>query len=100
MRSEDTFLTMPGDPLIKIAKSAAEEVCGFPAFENYSLGGTEVCLWRSLGVPGVTYGPSHHNMGSPDEYVLTDELPLVTKVQALTAWRYLLRGAQDSNGGI
>ena len=61
-----------------------------PVYENYSLGGTEAYLWRSRGVPAVVYGPGHHNMASPDEYVVADELPKVTAVQAVTALRYLL----------
>lgn len=91
MSSAEPFLTSPDHLLIQTAKEAAEEVCGYPVFENYSLGGTEAYLWRSRGIPGVTYGPSHHNMGSPDEYVIVDELPIVAKVQALTAWRFLNR---------
>jgi succinyl-diaminopimelate desuccinylase len=89
MSSGEPFLTPVDHPLVRIAKKAAEEVCGFPVLENYSLGGTEAYLWRSRGVPAVVYGPSHHNMGSPDEYVLVDELPVVTRVQTLTAWRFL-----------
>ena len=89
IKSMDAHLTSPVHPLVQIAHRAAEESYGHPVYENYSLGGTEACLWRSKGVPAVTYGPSHHNMGSPDEYVLVDELPIVARVHALTAWRYL-----------
>ncbi|MDR1733072.1 MAG: ArgE/DapE family deacylase [Synergistaceae bacterium] len=89
LSSADPVLTPPDHPLIRLAEKTAAEVCGFPVFPNYSLGGTEAYLWRSRGTPGVVYGPSHHNMGSPDEYIVTEELPLVTKVQALVAWRFL-----------
>lgn len=85
----DTYLTDPNHELVAIAKQCAEETTGRPAYVNYSLGGTEACLWRAKGVPAVTYGPNHHNMASPDEYILVEELPVVAKVQALTAWRFL-----------
>lgn len=88
--SEDPCLTPPDHPLIRIARETAESVYGKPVYENYSLGGTEAYLWRSRGIPAVVYGPGHHNMASPDEYVVADELPKVAAVQAVTALRYLL----------
>jgi succinyl-diaminopimelate desuccinylase len=94
LSSADPVLTPPDHPLVRLTEKTAEEVCGFPVCINYSLGGTEAYLWRSKGVPGVVYGPSHHNMGSPDEYVIARELPLVTKVQALAAWRFLCEGKE------
>lgn len=85
----DAHITSPEEPLVRIAKETALEVSAHPVFENYSLGGTEAVLWRAKGIPAITYGPNHHNMGSPDEYVFTEELPLVSAVHAMTAWRYL-----------
>jgi hypothetical protein len=37
----------------------------------------------------VVYGPTPHNMGGPDEYVLLDELATVARVHALTALDFL-----------
>ena len=89
IKERDTYLTDPEHELVKIATESAREVRGKAVYNNYSLGGTEACLWRAKGVPAVTYGPNHHNMGSPDEYIFVDELPIVAKVHALTAWRFL-----------
>ncbi|WP_455595135.1 M20 family metallopeptidase [Cloacibacillus porcorum] len=89
IKSSDAHITSVEEPLVKIAKATACEVCAHPVFENYSLGGTEAVLWRAKGIPAITYGPNHHNMGSPDEYIMAEELPLVSKVHAMTAWRYL-----------
>jgi succinyl-diaminopimelate desuccinylase len=82
-------LTEPSHPLVTLARSVAEEVTGHPVPPTISLGGTDARLWRLYGVPAVVYGPRHHNMGSPDEYILVDDLGTVVKVHALTAFRYL-----------
>lgn len=89
-RCEEPYLTAPGHPLIRIAHAAAQKAYGMPVYENYSLGATEAYLWRARGIPAVVYGPGHHNMASPDEYVIADELPKVAEVHALTALGYLL----------
>lgn len=93
--TQDAYLTDISDPLVQIAKQTAEEILGKQVFTPFSLGGTEARLWRKYGTPAITYGPNHHNMGSPDEYVEEAELPNVLKVQALTALRFIL--AQDKN---
>lgn len=87
--SYDAYLTEPDDPLACIARKTAEEVMGHPVFTTFSLGGTEARLWRALGTPSITFGPNHHNMGSPDEYIEAGELPQVLSVHALTALRFL-----------
>jgi succinyl-diaminopimelate desuccinylase len=93
--SQDALLTDPEEELVKIALETAEETLDRKIHATFSLGGTEARLWRQWGVPSVTYGPNHHNMGSANEYVMAEELPIVTKVQALTALRFL----ETSEGG-
>ena len=87
--SQDALLTDPEEKLVGIALETAEKTLGRKIHATFSLGGTEARLWRQWGVPSITYGPNHHNMGSANEYVMAEELPLVTKVQALTALRFL-----------
>jgi len=87
--SNDCTITDPSHPLVLIMKSTAEEIRKHEVYTTYSLGGTEARLWRKKGVPAVTYGPNHHNMASPDEYVLVEDLLDVIKVQTLGAFRYL-----------
>lgn len=88
--ANDASLTEPTHPLVQTMKLTAEEVCKRRIYPTYSLGGTEARLWRRKGIPAVTYGPNHHNMGAPEEYILVDELIDVVKVQTLGAFRYLL----------
>jgi succinyl-diaminopimelate desuccinylase len=44
------------------------------------------------GLPTIVYGPTPHNMGGADEYVLVEELDQVARVHALAAFD-ILRGA-------
>lgn len=90
--TQDAYLTDVGDPLVQIACSSAEEVTGEKVFTTFSLGGTEARMWRKLGVPAITYGPNHHNMGSADEYIIAVELIDVLKVHCLTAFRFMRAG--------
>lgn len=85
----DGLLTEPDHPFVRIAKKTAEETIGRAVYTTYSLGGTEARLWRAFGTPAISYGPNHHNMGSPDEYIEIEELPQVLQVHALTALRFL-----------
>ena len=89
--TQDAQLTAPENPLSRIARETAGEILGREVYTTFSLGGTEARMWRKIGVPAITYGPNHHNMGSPDEYVIAEELIEVVKVHALTALRFLER---------
>jgi acetylornithine deacetylase/succinyl-diaminopimelate desuccinylase-like protein len=53
------------------------------------VGASDARLYRAAGCPAVVYGPTPHNMGGPDEFVLLDELATVTRVHALTAFDFL-----------
>ena len=86
---QDAYLTEASHPLTRTALGAAEEVLGRKVYPTFSLGGTEARLWRRLGVPAITYGPNHHNMGSADEYIDAHELIDVLKVHTLTTLRFL-----------
>lgn len=87
--SQDAQITDPNHMLVKIAKNVAEETLGRRIYKTFSLGGTEARLWRKFGVPAITYGPNHHNMGSPNEYIVADELKKVLRVHSLTALRFI-----------
>lgn len=90
--TQDAYLTNPGHSLAQIACLSAEEITGKKVFPTFSLGGTEARMWRKLGVPAITYGPNHHNMGSPDEYIIAKELITVLWVHSLTAFRFMNSG--------
>lgn len=98
--SQDAFLTPPSNLLVQIAKHTAEEILGISVPVAYSLGGTEARMWRKCGVPAITYGPNHHNMGSPDEYIEVAELVNVLKVHVLTALRFCLANSSNETWGV
>lgn len=89
IKRTEPVITPPDHPYVQMAKDVVEKITGKPASVNFSLGGTEAVLWRSNGIPAVTYGPAHHHMGAADEYVVADELPVVAEAHARIAWRYL-----------
>ena len=93
IKRTDPYITTPQNLLVRIAQKCISDITGQTAFPNYSLGGTEAVLWRSHGVPAITYGPSHHNMGGADEYIFADELPQIASVHANIAYDYLLNTA-------
>ncbi|WP_043363199.1 M20/M25/M40 family metallo-hydrolase [Belnapia sp. F-4-1] len=81
--------TDPQHELVQRAASAAAEVLGTPCAINMRVGGSDARWFRMAGLPTVVYGPTPHNMGGADEYVLVDELLQVAQVHALTALDFL-----------
>jgi succinyl-diaminopimelate desuccinylase len=79
----------PEAPIFALVKANAEDVHGTRPVPTISLGGTDARLWRLRDIPAAVYGPTPHNMGAPDEYVLVDELIATVKTHVLTAWNYL-----------
>ncbi|WP_431272761.1 hypothetical protein [Dankookia sp. P2] len=53
------------------------------------VGGSDARWFRMAGLPTVVYGPTPHNMGGADEYVLVEELRQVARVHALAALDFL-----------
>ena len=83
------YVTEPENPLVQLSLATAKRVTGKDVFPTFAIGGAETRLWRRKGIPAVFYGPNHHNMGSPDEYIIADELFDVVKVHAYTAYNFL-----------
>jgi succinyl-diaminopimelate desuccinylase len=79
----------PEARVFTLVKDNAEAITGLRPIPTISLGGTDARLWRLRGVPAAVYGPTPHNMGAPDEYVLVDELIATVKTHVMTAWDYL-----------
>ena len=84
--------TDPAHPAVRLTAAAAAEVLGGPVAVNVRVGGSDARWFRMAGLPTVVYGPTPHNMGGPDEYVLVEELDQVARVHALAAFD-ILRGA-------
>ncbi|SDB09581.1 M20/M25/M40 family metallo-hydrolase [Belnapia rosea] len=81
--------TDPGHELVRRAAAAAAEVLGAPCAVNMRVGGSDARWFRMAGLPTIVYGPTPHNMGGADEYVLVEELVQVARVHALTALDFL-----------
>jgi acetylornithine deacetylase/succinyl-diaminopimelate desuccinylase-like protein len=81
--------TGPEHELIRRAAAAATEVLGAPCAVNMRVGGSDARWFRMAGLPTIVYGPTPHNMGGADEYVLVEELLQVAQVHALTALDFL-----------
>ena len=89
LREVEPNHTDPGAEIIRCCAAAAAEIIGTQPAVNMRVGGSDARLYRAIGVPTVVYGPTPHNMGGADEYVLLDELHAVTRVHALTALDFL-----------
>ncbi|GGC56091.1 hypothetical protein GCM10011504_38070 [Siccirubricoccus deserti] len=71
------------------AAAVVAEAQGVPCAVSLRVGGSEARLFRMAGLPAIVYGPTPHNMGGADEYVLAEELAQVSQAQALTALDFL-----------
>ncbi len=81
--------TDPSHEIVRRTATAAAEVLGTPCAVNMRVGGSDARWFRLAGLPTVVYGPTPHNMGGADEYVLVEELRQVAAVHALTALEFL-----------
>jgi acetylornithine deacetylase/succinyl-diaminopimelate desuccinylase-like protein len=81
--------TDPSHEIVRHTAAAAAEVLGTPCAVNMRVGGSDARWFRLAGLPTVVYGPTPHNMGGADEYVLVEELRQVALVHALAALDFL-----------
>jgi succinyl-diaminopimelate desuccinylase len=81
--------TDPAHEIVRRTTAAAAEVLGSPCAVNMRVGGSDARWFRMAGLPTVVYGPTPHNMGGADEYVLVEELRQVAQVHALAALDFL-----------
>lgn len=81
--------TDPSHPVVQAVARAAGEVLGGACAVNMRVGGSDARWFRMAGLPTVVYGPTPHNMGGADEFVLVEELEQVARVHALAAFDIL-----------
>ncbi|MFC7476850.1 M20/M25/M40 family metallo-hydrolase [Dankookia sp. GCM10030260] len=81
--------TDPAHEIVGRTAAAAAEVLVGPCAVNMRVGGSDARWFRMAGLPTVVYGPTPHNMGGADEYVLVEELRQVAQVHALAALDFL-----------
>ncbi|MBE9604882.1 M20/M25/M40 family metallo-hydrolase [Acetobacteraceae bacterium H6797] len=89
LRRFESNHTDPAHPVVQVVARAASEVLGGPCAVNMRVGGSDARWFRMAGLPTVVYGPTPHNMGGADEYVLVEELEQVARVHALAAFDLL-----------
>lgn len=90
LRRCDPTVTDPAHPIVQTVRQAAEQMLGRAPAVNMRVGGSDARLCRQAGIATVVYGPTPHNMGGVDEYVLIAELDTVARVHALAAFDYLM----------
>ena len=90
LRRCDPTVTDPAHKIVQIARQAAEQVLGRAPAVNMRVGGSDARLSRQAGIATVVYGPTPHNMGGVDEYVLIEELGTIAQVHALAAFDFLM----------
>lgn len=81
--------TNPAHEIIGLARANSRTVLGREAVVNMRVGFSDARFYRQRGVPSLVYGPTPHNMGGSNEYVMLDDLFAVFAVHAMTAFDYL-----------
>ncbi|MFQ5912420.1 MAG: ArgE/DapE family deacylase [Nitrospinota bacterium] len=89
LRSHDPTVSEPDSPLFRILQGEVRSVTGREPLLALRIGATDARLFRAVGVPSATYGPTGHNVGGPNESVVLDELVQVARVLARTAFSFL-----------
>jgi succinyl-diaminopimelate desuccinylase len=79
----------PEHAMCRLIQKNVQELAGFTPPAIVSLPGTDVRLWRGLGIPAYVYGITPYNVAMADEYVDIEELFLTLKVHTLSAVDYL-----------
>jgi acetylornithine deacetylase/succinyl-diaminopimelate desuccinylase-like protein len=87
-RFEPTY-TDPRHEIVERLCDNAEAVMGRRPVVNMRVGASDARIYRGAGVPTAVYGPTPYNMGGPDEHVRLDELHVLARVYALTAFDFL-----------
>lgn len=81
--------TEPGAEIVQLLKKTAADVIGRTPALSTRLGFSDARHYREKGVPSVGYGATAHNGNAPDEYIETEDLVILLKTYALTAFDYL-----------
>ncbi len=91
----------PFHPAFSILQENVQDIIGVLPVAACCLGGTDLRFFRLRGVPGFVYGPQPNNMAKANEYVRIDDLIVVSKVHALTAYDFLSKiGVKGINNPV
>jgi succinyl-diaminopimelate desuccinylase len=84
--------TAPEEAIVAAVARNAEALLGRSIDFSIRAGFSDGRFFRQRRVPTVVYGATAHNGSAPDEQVLISDLDAVFKVQALTAFDFLVAG--------
>jgi acetylornithine deacetylase/succinyl-diaminopimelate desuccinylase family protein len=86
----EPFVLNKDELIMKIFDEVYGEVCGVDPHYGYASGITDANVFSGeAGIPCLHLGPKRGDPHKPNEYVSLDWLPLVTKMYALIAARFL-----------
>ena len=89
LRRYEPNFTDPGHEIFQLLRANAEAVSGRRPVVTMRVGASDSRLYRLAGIPAAVYRPAPYNMGAPDEYITVEDLTLVGRVHALTAFDFL-----------
>jgi acetylornithine deacetylase/succinyl-diaminopimelate desuccinylase-like protein len=89
LRRFEPNYTDPRHEIFRRLQANAEALSGRRPVVTMRVGASDSRLYRMAGIPAAVYGPTPHNMGAPDEHITVDDLRLVGRVHALTAFDFL-----------
>jgi succinyl-diaminopimelate desuccinylase len=89
LRRFEPNYTDPAHEIFRLLRANAEALSGRRPVVTMRVGASDSRLYRLAGIPAAVYGPTPHNMGAPDEHITVEDLMLVGRVHALTAFDFL-----------
>lgn len=87
--------TPPSHPLVQCIAQNARDLYGEEPDLTVTPTGTDGRHFRRRGIPTVIYGPSPHGVAGLDEFITTEDLLTVIKVQACSAIDYIAQTTKD-----
>lgn len=89
LRRFEPNYTDPGHEIFRLLRDNGQALGGQRPVITMRVGASDSRLYRLAGIPAAVYGPTPHNMGAPDEYITVEDLLVVGRVHALTAFDFL-----------
>lgn len=86
----EAYVTPADSPILRVFDTVYREVMGVAPVYNYANGITDANVFAGeAGIPCLHLGPQRGGAHRKNEYVPLDWLPRVSRMLALTAWRFL-----------
>jgi len=85
----EPFVMSREEAIVRLFDGVYREVMGSPPVYEYSKGITDANVFAEHGIPCLHLGPPRGNIHQPNEFVPIESLPLVSRMYALLAARFL-----------